>query len=155
MIFQKVSTMIAIFATIGLVSTTNNHNSVQAFSVGTTTKASKTTTSLSLNLNNKNMIPSMGAKSLKPASTPLMDSGKAVARSGELLIDLTKALDLYGGALSAAGAQIRNSGDCLAQAAASCRFKTGLEIVIDEFREAATCLSEATDKKALLEHVRS
>jgi hypothetical protein len=78
-----------------------------------------------------------------------MDSGKALARSGELLIDLTKALDLYGGALSAAGAQIRNSGDSLAQAAASCRFKTGLEIVIDELREAATCLSEATDKLEL------
>jgi len=66
-----------------------------------------------------------------------------------LLIDLTKALDLYGGALSAAGAQIRNAGDSLAQAAASCRFKTGREIVIDELREAATCLSEATDKVQL------
>jgi hypothetical protein len=97
-----------------------------------------TTTSLSMARN--------GSKSLKPAATPMMDSGKALARSGELLIDLTKALDLYGGALSAAGAQIRNSGDSLAQAAASCRFKTGVEIVIDELREAATCLSEATDK---------
>ncbi len=87
-----------------------------------------------------------GSNSLKPAATPMMDSGKALARSGELLIDLTRALDLYGGALSAAGAQIRNSGDSLAQAAASCRFKTGTEIVIDELREAATCLSEATDK---------
>jgi hypothetical protein len=53
---------------------------------------------------------------------------------------------LYGGALSAAGAQIRNSGDCVAQAAASCRFKTGTELVCDELREGATCLSEATDK---------
>ena len=90
-----------------------------------------------------------GSNSLKPASSPMMDSGKALARSGELLIDLTKALDLYGGALSAAGAQIRNSGDSLAQAAASCRFKTGTEIVIDELREAATCLNEATDKLTL------
>jgi len=38
--------------------------------------------------------------SLKPAAIPLMDSGKALARSGELLIDLTTKLDLYGGSLS-------------------------------------------------------
>ena len=85
-------------------------------------------------------------KTLKPASVPLMDSGKALARSGELLIDFTRTLDLYGGALSNAGANIRNAGDCLAQAAASCRFKTGIEIVIDELREAATCLSEGGDR---------
>jgi len=84
--------------------------------------------------------------SLKPASGPLMDSGKAMARSGELLIELTSALDTYGGALSAAGAQIRNAGDHVAQAAASCRFKTGLEIVIDELREAATCFDEVKSK---------
>ena len=59
---------------------------------------------------------------------------------------LTSSLGLYGGALSAAGAQIRNSGDCVAQAAASCRFKTAAELVCDELREGATCLSEATDK---------
>jgi len=87
-----------------------------------------------------------GSSVLKPAAGPLMDSGKALARSGELLIDLTKALDLYGGALSNAGAQIRNAGDALAQAGASCRFKTGKELVIDELREAAACLAEATDK---------
>ena len=57
--------------------------------------------------------------SLKPAALYLMDSGKALARSGELLIELTTELDLYGGALSASGAQMRNAGDCLAQAAAS------------------------------------
>lgn len=87
--------------------------------------------------------------SLKPAAIPLMDSGKALARSGELLIDLTSGMDLYGGGLSAAGAQIRNSGDCVAQAAASCRFKTGTELVCDELREGGTCLSEATDKLKL------
>lgn len=75
-----------------------------------------------------------------------MDSGKALARSGELLVDLTTELDLYGGALSAAGAFIRNSGDCVAQAAASCRFKTPGELVCDELGEAATCLLEATGK---------
>ena len=100
--------------------------------------------------------------SLKPAAIPLMDSGKsyiytdrvsfisylratpsypkflagkALARSGELLIDLTTALDIYGGSLSATGANIRNCGDCLAQAAASCRFKTAAELVTDELRE--------------------
>ena len=78
-----------------------------------------------------------------------MDSGKALARSGELLIDLTTALGLYGGALSASGAQIRNAGDCLAQAAASMRFKTGAELVVDELREAATCLTEAVVKLRL------
>ncbi|KAL3792081.1 hypothetical protein ACHAWO_008720 [Cyclotella atomus] len=84
--------------------------------------------------------------SLKPAAIPLMDSGKALARSGELLIDLTTQLSLYGGSLSAAGACIRNAGDCLAQAAASCRFKTAAELVIDELREGADCLKEGVDK---------
>ena len=62
-------------------------------------------------------------------------TGKALARSGELLIDLTSKLDLYGGSLSAMGANVRNCGDCLAQAAASCRFKTAAELVTDELRE--------------------
>ena len=48
--------------------------------------------------------------------------------------------------MSAAGAQIRNAGDSVAQAAASCRFKTGSELVTDELREAATCLEEACSK---------
>jgi hypothetical protein len=87
--------------------------------------------------------------SLKPAALPLMDAGKALARSGELLIEATSALDLYGGGLSAAGAQIRNAGDCVAQAAASCRFKTANELVCDELREAATCFDEATGKMKL------
>lgn len=30
---------------------------------------------------------------------------------------------------------MRNCGDCLAQAAASCRFKTAAELVTDELRE--------------------
>ena len=37
--------------------------------------------------------------------------------------------------LLATGANIRNCGDCIAQAAASCRFKTAAELVIDELRE--------------------
>lgn len=85
-----------------------------------------------------------------------MASGKGIARSGELLIDLSSSLDLYGGGLSAAGAQIRNSGDCVAQAAASCRFKTAAELVCDELREGATCLLEATDKlKLAIEEART
>ena len=87
--------------------------------------------------------------SLKPLAIPLMDSGKALARSGELLIDTTEKLDLYGGALSAAGALIRNSGDNIAQAAASCRFKTGTELVCDELRQAATSLTESAEKLQL------
>jgi hypothetical protein len=87
--------------------------------------------------------------SLKPAAIPLMESGKALARSGEFLIDVTTGLDLYGGGLSATGAAIRNAGDCVAQAAASCRFKTAGEVVSDELREAATCLIEGTDKLKL------
>ena len=51
--------------------------------------------------------------------------------------------------LSAAGAQIRNSGDSIAQAATSCRFKAGSELVCDELREGGTCLTEATDKLKL------
>lgn len=80
---------------------------------------------------------------------PLMDAGKALARSGELLIESTNTLNNYGGGLSAAGAQLRNAGDCIAQAAASCRFKTGTELVTDELREAATCLEEASSKLRL------
>ena len=80
----------------------------------------------------------------------MMDSGKAFARGGEFIIDSTsKEWDIYGGGLSAAGANIRNAGDCIAQAAASCRFKTGMELVIDELREAASCLEEATNKMKL------
>ena len=86
------------------------------------------------------------AASLKPAAIPLLDSGKALARSGELLIDATSRLDIYGGGLSAAGANIRNAGDCVAQAAASCRFKTASELVCDELRESATCLLEGVNK---------
>ena len=95
------------------------------------------------------MVLNAAPTTLKPAALPLMDAGKALARSGEFLIDLTSALDLYGGALSASGAMIRNAGDCLAQAAASMRFKTGAELVVDELREAATCLNEAVDKLRL------
>ena len=82
--------------------------------------------------------------SLKPAAEPLLASGKALARSGELLIDLTATsdMDMYGGGFSATGANIRNAGDCIAQAAASCRFKTAMELVCDELREAGTCLLE-------------
>jgi hypothetical protein len=87
--------------------------------------------------------------SLKPAAVPLMDSGKALARSGELLIDMTSGMDLYGGALSTVGALIRNSGDNVAQAAASCRFKTGTELVIDELRQGAESLIEAKSKLQL------
>jgi hypothetical protein len=86
---------------------------------------------------------------LKPAAMPLMDSGKAFARSGEFLIDLTSQINLYGGALSQVGALVRNAGDCMAQAAASARFKTGWELVCDELRESATCLAEATLKLKL------
>ena len=75
-----------------------------------------------------------------------MDAGKALARSGELLIDVTTELDLYGGALSSAGAEVRNAGDAVAQAAASMRFKTALELVTDELRESGTCLQEASQK---------
>jgi hypothetical protein len=101
----------------------------------------------------KSNVPSRRATtcfmSLKPAAIPLMDSGKALARSGEFLIDVTTGLELYGGGLSAAGAAIRNAGDCVAQAAASCRFKTAGELVSDELREASTCLIEARDKLKL------
>jgi hypothetical protein len=89
------------------------------------------------------------SSSLKPAAIPLLDAGKAFARTGELLIDLTTALNLYGGALSAVGAGVRNAGDNIAQAAASCRFKTANELVIDEIREAATSLAESTAKLQL------
>jgi hypothetical protein len=78
-----------------------------------------------------------------------MDAGKELARAGELLIDWTEAMGLYGGGISAAGAQLRNAGDNVAQAAASCRFKTGLELVIDELRTAGDCLAEGAGKLEL------
>ncbi len=85
--------------------------------------------------------------SLKPAAIPLLDAGKALARSGELLIEYTSTSEnkLYGGGLSSAGANIRNAGDCVAQAAASTRFKTAMELVCDELREAGTCLLEGSN----------
>ena len=109
--------------------------------IATAKSTSTTTTALSA------IAP--GRNSLKPAAAPLMDAGKAMAYSGELLIDVTTALDLYGGALSAAGAEIRNAGDAVAQAAASMRFKTGMELVTDELREAGTCFQEAAQKCTL------
>jgi hypothetical protein len=100
---------------------------------------------LKATLNNSNSPPT----SLKSAAIPLLDAGKALARAGELLIDITTELNLYGGALSAVGAGMRNAGDNIAQAAASCRFKTANELVIDELREAALALSESTSKLQL------
>lgn len=89
--------------------------------------------------------------SLKPAAIPLLDSGKALARSGELLIEFTSTSvhELYGGGLSAAGASIRNAGDCIAQAAASTRFKTAIELVCDEIREASSCILEGCNEKLI------
>ena len=90
-----------------------------------------------------------GPISLKSAAIPLLDAGKAFARTGELIIDMTTAMNVYGGALSSVGANIRNAGDNIAQAAASCRFKTAQELVIDEIREASSALLEGTSKLQL------
>jgi hypothetical protein len=87
-----------------------------------------------------------GPVSLKSAAIPLLDAGKAFARTGELIIDMTTAMNIYGGALSSVGANVRNAGDNIAQAAASCRFKTAQELVIDEIREASSALLEGTSK---------
>jgi hypothetical protein len=92
------------------------------------------------------IVPSSLLMSLKPAALPLMDSGKALAQAGEFIIEWTNQLNNYGGALSAVGAQLRNAGDNIAQAAASCRFKTGMELVSNELREAATQLAEGRMK---------
>jgi hypothetical protein len=91
---------------------------------------------------------SSSSLSLKDIAIPLMNSGKALARSGELLIEFVAQSTYFEntGNLAAAGAQVRNSGDCIAQAAASCRFKTGVELVTDELREAATCLATGASK---------
>ena len=62
----------------------------------------------------RTQLAAQAAATLKPAAIPLMDAGKALARTGELLIDVTTELDLYGGALSAAGAEVRNAGDAIA-----------------------------------------
>lgn len=95
--------------------------------------------------------------SFKPAAEPLMTAGKSLASMGEDIIayssitstnnnddgsnDATIAL-LY----AAIGADLRSAGDCLAQAAASCRFKTAQELVTDELREAGQCLQDAATK---------
>jgi hypothetical protein len=86
---------------------------------------------------------------LRPAAGPLMESGKQLAVAGERVIAWTDRAGLYGGGISAAGAQLRNAGDSVAQAAASCRFQTGQELVCDELRTAADCLGEATNKLRL------
>lgn len=82
---------------------------------------------------------------LKPAAEPLMAAGNRLAALGETWIDLTRDTKVYGGALSSAGANVRNAGDHVAQAAASCRFKTGTELVAEELREAGTALDAAAD----------
>jgi hypothetical protein len=95
---------------------------------------------------NNNLKNISRSPTVHPSPSRFLSTGKALARSGELLIDLTSTLSLYGGSLSATGACIRNCGDCLAQAAASCRFKTAVELVIDELREGADCLREGGEK---------
>jgi hypothetical protein len=83
--------------------------------------------------------------SFKSAAEPLLVAGKQLARWGETWIDETRDTKLYGGPLSSAGANIRNAGDHVAQAAASCRFKTGTELIADELREAGTAMDAAAD----------
>jgi hypothetical protein len=89
------------------------------------------------------------AANLRPASAHLMEAGKQLAVAGEQLIAWTDLANLYGGGISAAGAQLRNAGDSVAQAAASCRFQTGQELVCDELRTSADCLAEASNKLEL------
>ena len=73
---------------------------------------------------------------LRPVSEPLMKAGKSLGLAGEALVSITEKepLACYGGALSAAGASLRNAGDCLAQCGATCRNKFGAEIAGDELR---------------------
>jgi hypothetical protein len=89
------------------------------------------------------------AANLRPASAHLMEAGKQLAVAGEQVIAWTDLVRLYGGGISGAGAQFRNAGDSVAQAAASCRFQTGQELVCDELRTAADCLAEASNKLEL------
>jgi hypothetical protein len=85
--------------------------------------------------------------SLKTAAAPLMAAGQCLARLGEDWIESTRGdtKAYYGGPFANAGANIRNAGDHLGQAAASCRFKTGTELIAEELREAATALTAAAD----------
>jgi hypothetical protein len=157
---KHVNSILLLFCAINMASTTHAFSSIhiQAFYSAKKTLQLQHATSSSTSFHRFQPIQQQRLSStfittrfwtmtaLKPAAGPLMDSGKAFARSGEFLIDWTKTWNTYGGALSQTGALIRNAGDCIAQAAASARFKTGWELVCDELREAATCLAEATLK---------
>jgi hypothetical protein len=85
--------------------------------------------------------------SLKTAAAPLMAAGQCLARMGEEWIESTRGdtKAYYGGPFANAGANVRNAGDHVSQAAASCRFKTGTELIAEELREAATALAAAAD----------
>lgn len=97
----------------------------------------------------RTMLFAAKSANLRPAASNLMEAGKQLAVAGEQLIQWSDLASLYGGGISAAGAQIRNAGDSVAQAAASCRFQTGQELVCDELRTAADCLLEASNKLGL------
>lgn len=102
-------------------------------------------------------------QTLKPAAVSLLEAGKALARYGELMIDVSTTTTSYLGFswkafqmgdkdggdtvtqqlspyIAAIGACIRTAGDCIAQAAALMRFKTGHELVVVELRDASFCL---------------
>jgi len=87
------------------------------------------------------------AATLKMYSEPLLTAGKKIALAGEKILALTKEreADYWGGGLSLCGANIRNAGDSIAQAGASCKNKWGKELVVDEMRESAVCLKEAAE----------
>ena len=85
----------------------------------------------------------------KPAGPYFMDAGKELAWSGYFLSALTTELNLYGGALSESGAQIRNAGDCLVRAGKSMQLKVGNRLVAGKIREAVTCMKTVLVKLQL------
>ena len=112
-------------------------------------------------------------QALKPAAVPLLEGGKALARYGELMIDLSTTTTSYMGFswkafqmngddngdtevtktlsphIAAIGACIRTAGDCIAQAAALMRFKTGHESVVVELRDASNCFCNQLENNSL------
>ncbi|GMI08479.1 hypothetical protein TrRE_jg6046 [Triparma retinervis] len=78
----------------------------------------------------------------------MMEGGGVLAKAGETLVTITESIpfECYGGALSAAGASLRNAGDCLSQSGANARNKFAAEMCADECREGAVCLEECSVK---------
>jgi len=123
-------------------------------------------------------------QTLKPGAVSLLEAGKALARYGELIIDVSTTTTSYMGFswkaftgddgkattstsgdiiitrelspyIAAMGACIRTAGDSIAQAGALMRFKTGHELVVVELRDASFSICHQLEDGSMKDSVNT